>query len=522
MLTTLLALGLAATRPALPAPDSTPPRLVVHFTVDQLRPDYFERFRSQWTGGFRRILEQAAFFSHARQDHAITETAPGHASLLSGRFPAHTGIYLNTRGVNDPESPLVGTTGPGASPFRFRGTGLYDWMLAHDSTTRVLSVSRKDRGAILPVGRALAPVFWYSGGRFTTSRYYGRELPAWVTRFNERGGAARFAGRQWDLLLPADQYTEPDSMPYENGGVDVTFPHRFPATGDSAALRMPSYPWMDSLIFALALEGVRELDLGSRPGHTDLLTVSLSTTDAVGHAFGPDSREIHDMLLRLDRWLGWFMDSLETMVPGREIVYSLGADHGVQSFTEFSAAHGTPGAERVWMADMARALNQEYRARYHVDFDFEFDSGILSADVDALRARGVNVDSLSRALAREAGRRPGVARVFTPATLKQAPDTDREAVLWRHSLPPEHGWLFAGVLKPGYTWQSSGGWANHGSTAVLDVTIPLAIWGTGVRPGHYDRPVRSVDLGPTLAQLIGVRATQPVDGVPIREVVGER
>jgi len=162
--------------PAVLGAQANPPQapsLVVFITVDQMRPDYFSRFESQLTGGLARLYRGGAFYTNAFQDHAITETAPGHASTMSGRFPRSTGIVQNTAGVEDPRSPVIGGGGPGASPARFRGTTLIDWMQKKDSRSRALSVSRKDRGAILPLGRAKQSVFWYTTtGNFSTSSYY--------------------------------------------------------------------------------------------------------------------------------------------------------------------------------------------------------------------------------------------------------------------------------------------------------------------------------------------------------------
>src|SRR3989440_3654525 len=155
--------------PARPAPK---PRLVVVITVDQLRPDYLDRYRPQLKSGLAMLLKQGAVFTEAYHDHAITETAPGHATILSGRWPAHTGIIRNLAGVQDSGAPLVGVSGPGASPARFRGTELFDWLQAAEPTARALSVSGKDRGAILPIGRAKEQVHWYARGVVTTSRNY--------------------------------------------------------------------------------------------------------------------------------------------------------------------------------------------------------------------------------------------------------------------------------------------------------------------------------------------------------------
>src|SRR5438045_3089723 len=214
--------SMAAHRPHLPPR----PKLVVVITVDQLRPDYFTRWRSQLTGGLGQLATEGAFFSDAYQDHAVTETAPGHSTILSGMWPAHTGIIRNSQGVQDSLAPLLGTAGPGASPRRFRGTELFDWLKAADPTARALSVSRKDRGAILPIGQSKEQVYWYQSGLFTTSRYYADTLPTWVQAFNARRLPFKAANTTWTLLLPDSAYKEPDNETYENGGNDVVFPHR--------------------------------------------------------------------------------------------------------------------------------------------------------------------------------------------------------------------------------------------------------------------------------------------------------
>ena len=229
------------------AADASRPTLVVFITIDQLLTEYFDRWKGQLTGGLARLDRGGALYVNAMHDHATTETAPGHSVTMSGRFPAHTGIVRNNAGVGDSATPLLyGQRGLGASPFRFRGSTLIDWLRTRDPRSRALSVSRKDRGAILPLGRAHQSVFWYGGERgFTTSSYYGDTLPAWVQRFNARGGHHRWAGQSWTLLLPESQYAEPDSVRWEANGRDFTFPHRSPADSAQAARALPDFPWID-------------------------------------------------------------------------------------------------------------------------------------------------------------------------------------------------------------------------------------------------------------------------------------
>ena len=177
--------------------------------------------------GLGATIKSGAIYTNAYQDHANTETAPGHATILSGREPYRTGIVLNAIGVPDSRAPLIGGGGPGASPFRFRGTALIDWMKAKDRRSRALSVSRKDRGAILPIGRAKENVYWYaSNGKFTTSTYYADTLPTWVQRFNARRMPQQYAGKAWEPLLPLSAYPEPDTVSVEDLGREPAFPHR--------------------------------------------------------------------------------------------------------------------------------------------------------------------------------------------------------------------------------------------------------------------------------------------------------
>jgi hypothetical protein len=498
--------------------------LVVHITVDQMRADYLDRWRWQLTGGLARLLRSGAVFTRAYQDHAMTETAPGHATVLSGRNPASTGIVTNAAGVQDTSDAgrLLELPGPGASPWRFRGTALFDWIAARYPGARALSISRKDRGAILPVGRARQQVYWYQGGRFTTSRYYADSLPAWVRAFNAGMVAARAPGRRWDLLLPASAYAERDSEPYEWGGRNVTFPHVLPPDTDRAAIAVIATPWMDSLTLALALDGVEQLGLGRGP-QPDLLAVSLSATDAVGHGYGPDSREMHDQVLRLDRYLGAFLDSLERLRDPRRILISLTSDHGMTSFPEWSRAHGDPHARRVSVDSVLQAAAGALAMLAGPGGWIHYpDNGLLVMDRAGLAARGVNVDSVVDALADALRSVPGVMRVDTRRTLA-AVDTSTDAIgrRWRNVLPEDLPAELMVTLRPHDIWAGSAS-AEHGQPSEDDAHVPLIIAGPGVRRGRYTRRVSLVDLAPTLARLLGVRPLERLDGRVLTEALSRR
>ena len=504
----LLAAPLAA-QPAAPAAAGARPPLVVLISVDQLRGDYHDRYAGDLTGGLARLYREGAAFVNAHHDHAITETAPGHATLGAGRFPRSHGITANALGVGDPQAPLVGGGGPGASPFRYRGSSIVDWMRAADPRSRALSVSRKDRGAILPMGRAHQPAFWYAtDGRFTTSDYYADTLPTWVQRFNARNSAAALAGTSWTLALPADRYPEPDSVTAESGGRDFLFPHPIPADPAEAARTLAEYPAMDSLIADLALEGVRAMELGTGPA-PDLLAVSFSTMDAVGHRYGPDSRELHDMVVHLDRTLGRFLDSLLVLRP--DVIVALSADHGVGALPGTRSRDANTDAQFVDLRPLYARTDTLLRARGVPAGAFRRVDDAVHLDRAALRAAGVDPDSLLDAFAAEARQVPGVLRADRWDRLAADSATSPIARRWLHMFAPDQAPDLVLTYTP-HSVNAGASYFQHGAPHDYDSHVPLVVWGPAFRAGRHDAFVRTVDLAPTLAAVIGVVPTERLDG----------
>lgn len=494
------------------------PTLVLMLTVDQLRPDYLTRFESQLSGGLGRLLQGGAVFLDGYQDHAITETAPGHASTLSGRFPRSTGIVSNDAGVRDPQHPLIGARGEPASPYRFRGTTLLDWMRMADPASRALSVSRKDRGAILPLGRAKQAAYWYaSNGTFTTSTYYADTLPGWVNRFNDQRLPHQWAGRSWELLLDPSAYTEPDSVATESGGRDYAFPHALPRDAAATAASLPAFPMMDQLTLGMALEGVRQMRLGAGPA-TDLLAISLSSMDAVGHRFGPDSREVHDQVVRLDRYLGAFLDTLFSMRDSARIVIALTSDHGVTPLPEVSSRYPNQGAGRVNILPAVVSLFASLRAAGVDTSAFGFADGVLYLNEAKLAGAGQRADAVTRTFMTEAAKIRGVLRVDRVATL--ARDTASADVVrrWHHMLPSDLNAAAVVSLRPYWYWQGAS-IATHGSPHDSDAGVPIIFAGAGIKPGRYARRALVVDIAPTLATVIGVSPLEKLDGQVLRDAI---
>jgi arylsulfatase A-like enzyme len=511
----LLALAAA---PALLAQYTRPaadrPRLVVFLTVDQFRPDYLDRWAPQLTGGLARLSRHGAFFTNAFQDHGVTETAPGHSVTMAGRFPRSTGILRNTAGVEDPQSPLLSSRDAPASPYRFRGSVLIDWIRTRDARARALSISRKDRGAILPMGRAKQNVFWYatSNGEFTTSRYYADTLPTWVKGVNARRTPQRLAGQRWTLLLPASDYAEPDDVPQENNGRDYTFPHELSADSAAAAADLPSTPWMDRFTLDAALEGLQALQLGRGP-QTDILAVSLSATDYIGHRYGPDSREQHDNVLRLDRALGAFIDSLYRLRDSSTIVFALTADHGVTSFPELVAQRANrPAPPRYDVRPAFAALRTELRQAGVDTTAVTLDGPLVYVERSAFASAGVDADPILRRFAQRALASPGIVRVDRVRDLAGR-DTVRDAVTrrWLHMIPADSPVEYVITPREG-AYPVGATIAEHGAPYDDDAHVPVIFYGPWFRAARIADWALVADMAPTLASVVGVPPTERVDG----------
>jgi predicted AlkP superfamily pyrophosphatase or phosphodiesterase len=511
----LAAITVAASS-AQPQAPAGKPSLVVMITIDGFREDNLTRFGPQLTGGLARLMNGGTWFSNAHQDHGITETAPGHASLLSGRFPRSTGIAANRVGVFDDDAPLLGFSGgPGASPARFQGTELFDWIKAADSNARALSVSAKDRGAILPIGRAKQEVYWYPGdGEFTTSRYYASDLPDWVRKFNDRLLPQKYAGRAWTPLLPDSAYKERDDVSVEGAGRDFVFPHTLPTDPDQAASLVRATPFMDELIVTMALDGVNALNLGRGPA-TDLLAISLSATDAVNHRLGPGSKEAHDQVLRDDRTIGVFLDSLFKLRDSSRIIVVLSADHGFTPIPELAPADANPRPMRVSLSQALSAARARLAQAGVDSFAIDVDQQIVLMDRAAFKGKKISAESILESFEKDARAIPGVARIDRFASLARDSAKDPVARRWSHQFPPNTNVEMVATLTPGSLWGTLLV-ASHGSPHDYDSNVPIIFYGPGITHSRRTDFVRTVDIAPTLAQLLGVKPLEKLDGVPLK------
>src|SRR5262245_24237848 len=338
-------------------PSSSTPRLILVIAVDQCRYDYLTRFEPLFEGGFRWLLKNGAVFTNANYRHSSTETGPGHSVLLTGRHGSHSGIvsnewydsYLKTyvNVVDDPLQKSVGGIGRGASPQNLIGITVGDQLKKDSPNAHVVSVSLKDRAAVLLGGRHPDAVYWFEPktGNFVSSTYYMTYLPSWLEKWNSLRFADRYAGKSWERLKPDlmlyEKYAGPDAIEGEWDRKDTVFPHKLRGTPPSEEYyqEFRRVPFADEMTLQVALEAFKAHELGADDA-TDILGVSFSATDIIGHTYGPDSQEIMDQILRLDQHLQVLLDAIDKRVDLANTIVVLSADHGVMPLVEVLQARG--------------------------------------------------------------------------------------------------------------------------------------------------------------------------------------
>lgn len=499
---------------ATPAAPAAPPALVVWITVDQLRGDMVDHYRPMWTGGFRRLLSDGRLYTNATHDHAATVTATGHASLSTGVHPSRHGIVGNVwsersgdmwvpmSNVGDSTVTTVGATLPGVSPRNLMRAGLADWIVTADAASQVASVSGKDRGAILPAAHTKGHVYWFepAGGGFVTSTYYRDSYPEWVVRFNNGVVPRYMADTIWSFTAPASSIflSSPDTAAYEGDGTHTYFPHRlsdYTPSRDANMLRtwMERTPFADAATLDFAETMVNELGLG-RDASVDLLAVSVSQTDAVGHEYGPFSREQLDNLYRLDRRLGAFFDFLDRTVGRDKYIVALSSDHGVMTPPE--DPHAIAGSRRLTAAERQT----------------------MQAIVAQALASG-DGDPASR-IVTELKRLPAIGDAWTTERLMRRTPADSFAVMMRRSMYPGRAGgpfsrygvenRFASGILPN---ERTG--TTHGSPYWYDRHVPMIFMGAGIRAGRVENRVSTIDFAPTLASYVRVKYPNDLDGKPL-------
>jgi predicted AlkP superfamily pyrophosphatase or phosphodiesterase len=521
------------------------PRLVVLISLDQCRQDYLERFRPAFgTGGFERFRTSGASFVNSSFGHARTSTGPGHAAMLTGSYGDVNGIVANhwfdratgrmVYCVEDDSSLAVGSPGNGASPRNLATYTLGDELKIRSGfLSKVVSLSHKDRAAVLMGGKLADLALWLRDSVFVTSTYYRSALPAWVERFNRSRRFARYVRKTWNLS-PAAARLAPrfaDDVSWEDGGAGLgrTFPHRITGTDTSRLTKsffaaLLTSPYGNEILADLAKEAVRAETLGRR-GVTDLLCVSFSGTDYMGHAYGPYSLEVADMMVRMDALLADFFRFLDARIGRGKYVVVLTSDHGVAPAPEFLLRHrpqldaGRISGKTI-RAGVDSALAQLYGAPAgSKDWNIRIEGGSVYLDGALLKKHGIDPLTAARELARMLPSIRGIGpAAATEDLLRSGGTTSLERRLRRSCFPGRVGdVVFA--LRPYVVEDEGSTGASHGEPYEYDSHVPLLIMGPGVTPGRYVREVSPVDIAPTLSVLLGVEFPPAREGRVLSEAI---
>jgi len=532
----------AATLAAAETPAATPD-LVVVISIDQMRHDYLARF-APWLaeGGFSKLLKEGAVFPDAAHRHGTTMTAAGHATIGSGLDPRDHSVIANDwfdriadepdECVHDPHVTTSASSQEGSSPINLTYRGLGDALKERYNGSRVIGISMKDRSAILMAGRKADAAYWYDDevGKFVSSSYY-RWNDA-VLAFNDRLPAVFEAHPTWELsgIIPADELERVTFDPEElhqykrdRNGLGAAFPHPI---GNARAVQ--TSPLMNTLVVDFAMHVIRVETLGTRDGTPDLLFVGPSSIDYIGHDFGPDSKELADAFVQLDRDIERFLKFLDERLEGRYTVV-LTSDHGVQQIPEVAKAQGkhagrfrfpNPGRLAVKMSDL-------YPARLALEKAVSRELGIDVSDDDAIESsfirwadyqgfylnwrtvdrHGIEPEAARRAVRKHVLEMEGVQAAWTASELLAAtpPKSEIELAVRRSYRPDRSPDVFV-VLEPGFiaTWNASG--TTHSQPVPDDQRVPLILTGVGVKRGTYAGEAAPADLARTLGSLLGVEA----------------
>jgi predicted AlkP superfamily pyrophosphatase or phosphodiesterase len=528
---------------------ATPPRLVLQITVDQLRGDMPTRFLDRLeAGGFRYLLDHGTRYANAHYRHANTETAVGHATLFTGANPSGHGIIANdwidsatgafVYNTEDDRHHLIGKEPKphkGVSPRNLMASTIGDELVLHNAgRSRVFSVSIKDRGAILPGGHA-GKAFWYSksSGDFVTSTYYYDKYPEWMKAWNTRKPADSYRGKSWELLHDRSTYiaAEIDDRPYEADFPPMgrTFPH---ALGDDKYLyqRLSLSPVGDvlTLDFTKALFEAERLGEGEA---TDFLAVSFSSTDYVGHLFGPSSLESEDNLLRLDRVLAELLAYVDEKVGLENTLIVLSADHGAPDAPEHVAAIGMEtGRFDFDYFKKPGPLTEALERRFgRGDLIKTHSHPYLYLDLDALAEAGLEAEEVERFLADELIKLPGITYAMTRTELLEgrvagAPIQDQIRRSFHpqrsgniHLVPDQYWFLHS--TDEAQKMGLEGIAAIHGSPWSYDTFVPIFFAGHQVPQGKVYRAVGPHDIAATIAAYLDIKPPSASVGTPLVEVL---
>ncbi len=523
-----------------------PPRLVVGIVVDQMRTDQIYRYWHNFgDDGFKRLVNGGAFLRDAHFNYAPTLTGPGHASIYTGTTPAHHGIIGNNMYVRETGAGLYCAQDDRAlcigdeahagkrSPSNLLSSTIADELERITARrSKTIGIAWKDRGSILPIGRTGDVAYWGGegvSGNWVTSDWYLSELPQWVQDFNARNLATEYLGRKWELALPLDRYTQvlPDDNPYEipvPGAQSATLPldlqELFVALEKNTAL-MRYVPWGNTITTDLVLEALKHEQLGMDE-ITDMLCISYSAPDELGHLMGLRALEMEDMYIRLDREIARLLKALDAQVGVGGYTLFITGDHGASDvpalLKEFKASAGYINSDAITSnleADLSRSFGAGKWVRRIINEQVYLNDSLIAAlELDPAIVQSQAAVTLMRD--------PGVALALTATDLQRQNYTDMVRGNVQRGYMPQRSGDVCFVLRPGHidpqTWARGHG-TEHGSPWNYDTHVPIIFYGQGIQPGEVLRRTSITDIAPTIAMLVGMTMPDASTGNVVVEVI---
>jgi predicted AlkP superfamily pyrophosphatase or phosphodiesterase len=504
---------------ALPLLSAGKPKLVVAIVIDQFRYDYLLRFRDSYNAGLSRLLDHGAVFTDAHYPQATTVTAVGHSTFMSGALPAVSGIIGNewyeresngtVTSVSDPDSKMVGGI-PGAtssSPRRLLVSTVGDELKIREGrNSKVISVSIKDRSAVLPGGHMADGAYWFDtdSSRWVSSSHYMEALPAWAKAVNDLHPLRRYVGARWFPFDAKDESGTPFCTMV--AGTEVRYCNGVEAT-----------PWGNEMIEEFAEAAFDGESLGRHSG-TDILAISYSSNDYVGHAVGPDDPAVRDISIRTDRILGKLFQKIDQAIGAGNTLVVLTADHGVAPVPEVNQARHMPGG-RLSDVVLNQAITEALTKKFGPGAWLLPASATMPyLNLKLIQEHGLDRSDVEKVAAQAAAQVPHIARVYTRTQLLTG-NVQQDPIslaVSKSFYGARSGDLFV-LQEPYYLFDATG--TSHGTPYDYDTHVPVIFLGPGIKPGAYRAPIAVNDIAPTLAQILGVARPSGASGRVLSEIL---
>lgn len=514
-------------------PDNRP-KLVVGIVVDQMRYEYIDRFWDDFgENGFKRMINEGFNFANHHFNYFPTYTGPGHAAIYTGATPSINGIVGNSwfdrklgRNMYVVEDTSVATVGGSGevgqmSPANLKSTTVSDVLKKVSKQSKVVAVSLKDRGAVLPAGHSGDMAFWYDSdqGSFVSSSWYLDEMPAWANSFNEDGAARNYSKSTWETLLPMDQYEESnaDDSPYEGSfswEERPVFPHELGKDDSGTYWTITTSPFGNTLVKDFAKRAIDGEQLG-QDAITDLLAISFSSTDYVGHQFGPHSVEVQDTYLRLDRDLADLFATLDEKVGQGNYTVFLTADHGAVDVPAELMDKGLPGGY-VDSDAISKALTKFLADRYgNEEWIRALANQQVYLDRELAQQKGISLKQMQEEIAEFLLQFDGVLSTNTAYNFRNKNYASGLQAMYQNGFNYDRSGDVYMQLKPGWLVSSYRTGTSHGSPFSYDTHVPMLFFGWGIPHGHTYEKTVVTQLAPTLSTMLHIPLTNGTEAQPL-------